>query len=225
MVWNDNGSLVGNFHAVTTERRQASSEQPARARWADGHETQVGVERGSAFVPCGDAEVDPWCAGQRVEQRLEQATTGASSLRSWKQVHMEVGRKLGEHLWRRDRRVMDVAVEPSVGRQVTIIGWVDVAGAQRGPPPRLALGPERDRVLGPDDVTVDTGVVLGDEGEVRAQGEVCPGPDLARQVMVDIERGGVAAGVRGTQTHVVDRVAIAGFSASDAHPDDSRRRP
>ena len=117
------------------------------------------------------------------------------------------------------------AAAPSVRRQVTIIGWVDVAGAQRGPPPRLALGRERDRVLGPDDVAVDTGVVLGDEGEVWAQLQVWPGPDVARQVMFDIERGRVATGVRGAQTHVVDRVAIAGFSASDAHPGHGRRRP
>ena len=166
------GTLVGNFHAASTAPRKASTEKPSRTGcpwWADGDEPQVGVERSGAFVPRGDAEVDPWYAGQRVQQRLEQATTSAFALRSWKQVHVEVGRIFGEHLRRRGRRVMDVSVEPPVGRQVAIFGRVDVPGPQRGPPPRLTLGPERDRVLGPDDVAVDTGVALGDEGEVWAQ--------------------------------------------------------
>ena len=73
--------------------------------------------------------MDPRYAGQRAEQRLEEVTTGALALRPWKQVHMEVGRILGEHLGRRDRRVMDVAVEPQVGRQVAVVGWIEVAGS------------------------------------------------------------------------------------------------
>ena len=64
-------------------------------------EPQVGVEGGSVFVLRGDAEVNPRYAGELAEQRLEQPTTGALALRSWKQVHMEVGRILGQHLRRR----------------------------------------------------------------------------------------------------------------------------
>ena len=131
---------------------------------------------------------------------------------------MEVGRIVDQHVGRRARRVMDVPVEHLVRGQLAIIRRIGVAGAQRRPPPRLTLDRERRGVLGPDDVALDTGGGLGDERQVRTQRQVGPGPDVAEQVTVDHEPGGIAARVPRAQAHVVDRVAIAGPRRSDAHP-------
>ncbi len=164
------------FHAVTIEvripRGEPAAEQPAltgTSPWADRDEPEVEVERGGPLVRRGDAEVDAWHAGEGIEQRLQQAATDSAPLRSWEQVHVEVGRELDQHLGRRARRVVDEAVELLVGGQPTIVGRIGVAGAQRRPPSRLTRRLERGRVVGTDDVAVDAGVPVGDERQVRAQ--------------------------------------------------------
>ena len=68
MLWNDNGRLVGAFHAVTTEPRiprgEPAAEEPAIARTS----------------PRGHSEVDPWNARDGIEQRLQQAATDSAPL-------------------------------------------------------------------------------------------------------------------------------------------------
>ena len=164
---------------------------------ADGSEAEVPVEADRPGVAGTDPEVDAvdTSPDESVEQRRHQPSADPPALASLQDVDVHVGRELLDNARRCDRWVVDSPDQLVVRCQGSVCGRFGVAGAQRRPPPQLAVGVERPRVLGTEGVADGTDVVLGNEGQVGLQGEVRPDPVVAEQLGVAVQRTSVGAGV------------------------------